>query len=760
MLSLSAHEPSAVGEVRRAARQAGRRAGLDEEALGRLAIVCTEATENLVRHGRGGEVLLGATAIEGRAEVELIALDRGPGIADIEAAFADGYSTAGTAGCGLGALRRLSDGFDIHSVVGVGTAVLVRVGSRAGVRSGAASSRQALLDVGAIRVARRGESRCGDAVGSRAEPGLHALCLIDGLGHGEAAADAAECALAAFEGGAGTRSAARLDLMTAGSAGTRGAVASVVTCSPAPADGGLSVEHTGVGNVTTALHAGGRHPARFVTVSGTLGRASTGRANRWRPPRRTRASRHAQRRSGTAQPVRAPRRAHPARPHPRRRGAVPRRRPPRGRLRGAGRPCRATARMSETLLELLVSDESVVALARRRAREIVAALGLDTYRQVRVATAVSEIVRNAHSHARDGRVVFELPDGAPCRLVVRVSDAGGAHGAAETAAALSRTDERDDAHGLGIARRLADAFELETDDERGTTVSMSFDLGEGACDPAAVRALRAALPEPVRVDEARELRENNALLHASLAEAEAAVASREELLAIVSHDLRNPLGAIVTSAEGLEYAELEGEAGEFVTEMQGLILSSARHMDKLIGDLLDLASHAAGTLAVDPSPHDGREIVTACARACAAAAAARGLTLVHAGTPGPLLQCDRERTLQILANLVGNAIKFSAAGERIVLDVRPDGRFARFSVTDSGRGMDPDELAHLFERHWQRDSGDRRGIGLGMSIVKALVEAHGGEIDVDSEPGRGTRVRVGLPLAGPDPPPSPAAAPK
>ena len=126
-----------------------------------------------------------------------------------------------------------------------------------------------------------------------------------------------------------------------------------------------------------------------------------------------------------------------------------------------------------------------------------------------------------------------------------------------------------------------------------------------------------------------------------------------------------------------------------------------------------------------------------------------GLTLVHGGPRGPTLVCDRDRVLQVLSNLVGNAIKFSEPGGRIALDVQRVDETARFSVLDTGRGMTPVELDRMFDRLWQRDGGDRRGIGLGLSIVRALVDAHGGAVDVESEPGTGTCVRVALPLAGP-----------
>lgn len=272
MLSLQASDPSAIGEVRRTVDRMGRLAGLDGESLGRLGLACTEATENLVRHGGGGEVLVGTRTIEGRLTVELLALDRGPGITDIAAALVDGHSGAGTAGCGLGALGRLSDGFDLHSVAGAGTALLVRVRSRAAGPFRPIRQARALLDVGAVRVALPGERRCGDAWSALVEPGAHALCLVDGLGHGDAAADAADAALCGFGDGAGARPAARLALMSAASRGTRGSVGSVVTCRLAAGGEGLTFEHAGIGNVSTAVHGAGREPDGLPSMAGTLGR--------------------------------------------------------------------------------------------------------------------------------------------------------------------------------------------------------------------------------------------------------------------------------------------------------------------------------------------------------------------------------------------------------------------------------------------------------------------------------------------------------
>ena len=409
---------------------------------------------------------------------------------------------------------------------------------------------------------------------------------------------------------------------------------------------------------------------------------------------------------------------------------------------------------SRTLLELDATDRAGVELARRRALEIAAGLGLAVPRQAQLAAVLGAVLGEAHAEGASLRIGFELVGDAPPALLVRAIEAG----FAERTAGGGRPGGWPD-RALELADGAADGADRFDDGARSRGVSLAFALGggePGALSPGRVDALVAAVrpgangtgPEPdAGAGAARE-----AALLAALAEAEAAVAVREEMLAIVSHDLRNPLGSVVTSAEALEYAELEGEAGEFVGQMSGFILNAARQMETLIDDLLDLASLRSGRLAVRPAPEDALGIVAECARAHASLAANRGVALVHDGTPGLTVSCDRARVLQVLSNLVGNAIKFSDPGGRVALDVGRErgtgGDLARFSVLDTGRGMSAEEVSRMFERHWQGDGGDRRGIGLGLSIVRALVDAHGGRIDVDSEPGTGTCVRVRLPLDG------------
>jgi anti-sigma regulatory factor (Ser/Thr protein kinase) len=181
-------DASRVGEARRHAARLADECGLDDVHAGRLALVVTELANNLVRHARNGRLLLSPRPARG--EVEVIAIDDGPGIANIERSMGDGFSTGGTPGTGLGAVRRLAQHFDLHSSVPEGTIVLARV--RAGDPPAHA------IRTGAVSLAYPGESVCGDAWGFALHEQVAAVVVADGLGHGPDAAEAAAAALQEF----------------------------------------------------------------------------------------------------------------------------------------------------------------------------------------------------------------------------------------------------------------------------------------------------------------------------------------------------------------------------------------------------------------------------------------------------------------------------------------------------------------------------------------------------------------------------------
>jgi anti-sigma regulatory factor (Ser/Thr protein kinase) len=259
-------EQSQIGGARRQASALGNTHNLDADAVGRLAIVVTEVATNIVRHGRGGMVLLRPLLHSGGPVIEVLALDKGPGIPNLERAMADGYSSAGTAGQGLGAIRRLSEVFAIHSQRALGTAVLARVGQREHAMSRA--PRPTVLDdrLGVVCVPMRGETECGDHWQVVALRDRLALMLVDGLGHGPDAALAAATATRSFAACATFGHDVILSALDDGMRETRGAAVSVVTVEAVTKE----VNFTGVGNVDARLV--GEGPTQYlVPQNGIVG---------------------------------------------------------------------------------------------------------------------------------------------------------------------------------------------------------------------------------------------------------------------------------------------------------------------------------------------------------------------------------------------------------------------------------------------------------------------------------------------------------
>ena len=238
-------------------------------------------------------------------------------------------------------------------------------------------------------------------------------------------------------------------------------------------------------------------------------------------------------------------------------------------------------------------------------------------------------------------------------------------------------------------------------------------------------------------------------------EAERAARTRDEVLAIVSHDLRNPLNLIVTSGSFL----LEVATGLQPKERDQLrmIRRAAGQMTRLIEDLLEVSSIEAGQLSIERRPEPVEPLVRGACGLLEHAAEAKSIDLgCEFGDATPPVLADRERVLQVLGNLVGNALKFTPEGGQIHIRAHAEGGFVRFSVTDTGEGIDRDALPHVFDRFWQARHARSSGAGLGLAIVRGIVQAHGGEVWVDSTPGAGSTFYFTLPAALP--PGAPAAA--
>ncbi len=225
-----------------------------------------------------------------------------------------------------------------------------------------------------------------------------------------------------------------------------------------------------------------------------------------------------------------------------------------------------------------------------------------------------------------------------------------------------------------------------------------------------------------------------------------AVANRDDFLGIVSHDLRGLLGGIVTAAALLALKAPDNPDGKHAVAQAERIQRYAARMNRLIGDLVDVASIETGKLSVAPTRADARALLSEAAETLDSAAVAKGIAIEVQVEPRPLQAVfDYPRLLQVMTNVVANAVKFTPMGGRIVVrGERVDGEL-RLSVSDTGPGIPSHQLEAVFERFWQVETGDQRGLGLGLYISRCLVEAHGGRIWAACPALAGTTIHVTLP---------------
>lgn len=254
---------SQVSEARRAATGFARRQGLSEHKLGKVALVVTELATNLVKHTpHGGEILLQSISDGAGTGLEVVALDSGPGIHSASVAIGDGFSTSGSAGTGLGAIKRQSDFFDLYSQPELGTALLVRFWEGAAANGGRINH----LEIGAVRAPRPGEAVCGDDWFFAEYEGRALLLVVDGLGHGAAALEAAEQAVKTFRYNSSLQPAEQMKTIHAALRHTRGGVAAVAEVSA----NREKLTFVGVGNISGNLWSGGSRRS-MVSQPGTLG---------------------------------------------------------------------------------------------------------------------------------------------------------------------------------------------------------------------------------------------------------------------------------------------------------------------------------------------------------------------------------------------------------------------------------------------------------------------------------------------------------
>ncbi|WNG21381.1 ATP-binding protein [Cystobacter fuscus] len=231
-------------------------------------------------------------------------------------------------------------------------------------------------------------------------------------------------------------------------------------------------------------------------------------------------------------------------------------------------------------------------------------------------------------------------------------------------------------------------------------------------------------------------------------ESRRATRAREDLLAVVSHDLKNPLG-VVQLASALLMRGAQGKpGGEQVQKQASRIQSAGERMARLISDLLDWGRIEAGGLPLEPSEQDVASLASEALESVRPLAEARGLkVMTQLAEEDVRVRCDRTRVLQVFGNLLGNAVKFTPEGGELVVGARVQRGEVQLWVRDTGAGIRPEALPHIFERYWQAKEAESRGTGLGLYIAKGIVEAHGGRIWAQSEWGKGSVFTFTLPLA-------------
>ncbi|HET7373763.1 MAG TPA: HAMP domain-containing sensor histidine kinase, partial [Gemmatimonadaceae bacterium] len=224
-----------------------------------------------------------------------------------------------------------------------------------------------------------------------------------------------------------------------------------------------------------------------------------------------------------------------------------------------------------------------------------------------------------------------------------------------------------------------------------------------------------------------------------------AVRVRDDVLAIVSHDLRNPLGAIDLGATLLlQQVGTDPRARKHLETIR----RSTDRMEHLIDDLLDMASINVGKFSIHPLHLDVGEVLDEAIDLHEPIASERGIKILRAcEVRGVMLYADRNRLVQVFGNILGNALKFCNPGDVVMVRATRDGDRVTIAVVDTGPGIPANEMPHIFEPYWSGRTGKKKGTGLGLFITKAIVEAHGGQIAVASEDGKGATFEVTLPIA-------------
>jgi signal transduction histidine kinase len=438
--------------------------------------------------------------------------------------------------------------------------------------------------------------------------------------------------------------------------------------------------------------------------------------------------------------------------------------------------------ISTRLGDIYVRRESDIVKVRERVRRLTREMGFDSTTQIKITTAVSEVTRNIYEYAKSGAISLALAErGEAFGLQVTARDDGPGIDEAMLRSIMRGNYQSTSGLGVGLSgtRKLMDEFDIQTDKGEGTRVTLVKWMPRGATadvkgrveelrahigndmEDSAVEELQQQNRDFVNIlaelEEKRDelervneqLNETNRELNEANAKLRELSEMKEEFLALTTHDLRSPLTVI----SGVISFFTSGRLGELSPEQKNMVSMMERNTQSLIelvNDLLDASKLESGTIRLEIASIDLRGVLDELRETMEPLAKEKEIELVETLPADlPPVQADRAKLRRIILNLLSNALKFTRKGGRVEVRVEREESQVRISVSDTGVGIAPEDVARLFDKYEQarsRATRGEKGTGLGLYITRQLLELHGSEIKVESEVGKGSTFSFTLPI--------------
>lgn len=402
--------------------------------------------------------------------------------------------------------------------------------------------------------------------------------------------------------------------------------------------------------------------------------------------------------------------------------------------------------MMHRILATRVATEQALVPARDRTRQVGDVFGLDSLQRTRFITAVSEIARNAVQYAGGGMIEFHLrraEGDEPQALLAIIVDKGPGIERLDDILGVTPTNRANTALGITGSRRLVDRFAIESSPGEGTTVTleMRLPLSVKPIDTQKLSVLIEKLANRREQSLAEELEQQNREMLATLetlrmrqVELEQADERKDEFLAMLAHELRNPLAAIRTALEVLKRKQQPTVAD--TQRLGGVISRQTEQLARLVNDLLDVSRVTRGKIHLNTEALQVRELIDHALEMTDEAISAKKHTItIRAPHDNLWVMADRVRFKQILGNLLHNAARYTPAGGAIEITVASAGPAITIAIADNGIGIAEDMLPRVFDLFTQAQTGLGRqdaGLGVGLTVVQRMLQEHGGSIAVGS----------------------------